>query len=97
MTGELVPCFYSPIRPIQIPAQLSRTIPSDKSRRTSVGALPIALRTGREKLFYVSSLHFERQSKNDRTPALVDSILPENEVGTRCPAVLFYLAKPCSQ
>jgi hypothetical protein len=55
------------------------------------------LRTGREKLFYVSSLHFERQSKNDRTPALVDSTFRENQVGTRCPAVLFYLAKPSSQ
>jgi hypothetical protein len=40
--GELVPPIYSPIRPIQIPAQLSRTIPSDKSRRTLV-----ALRRGR--------------------------------------------------
>src|SRR5216684_817138 len=34
--GELVLPIYSPIRPIQIPAQLSRTIPSDKSRRTAV-------------------------------------------------------------
>ena len=60
-------------------------------------ALPIALRTGREKLFYVSFLRLERQSKNDHTPALVNSTFRENEVGTRSPAVLFYLAKPPSQ
>ena len=36
MTGELVLPIYSPIRPIQIPPQLSRTIPSAKSRRTAI-------------------------------------------------------------
>jgi hypothetical protein len=36
VTGELELPIYSPIRPSQIPALLSRTIPSDKSRRTAV-------------------------------------------------------------
>ena len=36
MTGELAPPIYSPIRPTQIPNQLSRTIPFDTSRHTAV-------------------------------------------------------------
>jgi hypothetical protein len=36
VTGELELPIYSLIRPIQIPAQRFRTIPSDKSRRTAV-------------------------------------------------------------